>query len=68
MNLRRYLHGWSVFFWAIRKIRSKRHGSGAQPWRYTLIMASQCRWIVDGQMRHPGGKAWSWRMFVGTPR
>lgn len=50
--MRRYLHGWRVWWWTLRKVRTKKHGAGRQPWRYAFKSAACARHIVDGQFRN----------------
>lgn len=47
----RYVYGWWIFARALWIVRRKRHGAGAQPWRYAFATASCERWLVDGQHR-----------------
>lgn len=49
--MKRYLHGWGMFFRALYLARTKKGGAGKQRWRYALETAHAYRWIVDGQMR-----------------
>lgn len=47
--MRRYLHGWSVFFEFYRAQRRKRHGMGKVGFRQAVFMARCCRWIAAQQ-------------------
>lgn len=63
-HLGRWCYGWYMWARAIRMVRTKRHGSGAQPWRYTLKMAGHARYLVDGQYRRRTLRRWIRRRIV----
>ena len=48
-RLHLYLRGWYFYLRAIYLSRTKKHGSGAQPWRYCFGAARHVRYIVYGQ-------------------
>jgi len=47
----RYLYGWRIWWWALRKARTKRRGAGPQRLEHALKTAACARYIVDGQHR-----------------
>jgi len=49
--MRRYLHGWRVWLWALYKARTKKRGAGPQQWSHAFKTAACARWIVYGQHR-----------------
>lgn len=44
-----YLHGWYIFFRALRMQRVKKHGGGRQDWRSAIFIARCARWIAAQQ-------------------
>ena len=51
--MRRYLHSWALWVWCIRKVRGKKHGMGAMPWRLAFKAGASVRHLIDGQHRSP---------------
>lgn len=50
-SIRRYLHGWYIWFRMFHKARTKRRGAGKQRWLHAYRGAACARWLADGQMR-----------------
>lgn len=55
-RLHLWLHGWAVYWAAVRKVRRKKHGVGAQPWPITFHLARCARFIAYGQ-RYPNSRS-----------
>lgn len=46
-----WFRGWYFYWRAVYKMRTKKHGAGAQPWVYCFAMGRAARYIVYGQHR-----------------
>lgn len=49
MRVRRWIKGWWLYWRAVYKCRTKRHGAKAQPWPIALSMGRHYRFIAYGQ-------------------
>ena len=54
-----YFYGWYHYFRAAYKLRTKKHGAGAQPWIYCHRAGACARYIIDGQHRNSKGPMYS---------